>query len=209
MYLIFKREDPYGIVAFHSLNDIENAVKKEIYGEYNYDEKTETLLKNNYTDFTIIKNPEFPYTICDNYYKDIGNIILDVSEQKQYYLLDEHHYAHGVWDWPTMDGKKLIFNDLIEMKKYCEDIVDKTPYLDGCEDSDYLSDLEQIDIKFNVLEDYKNLNDNKLQKEIPCSIDDQDNIHFTIGNDFYVDFTISKIKSSDIEHNAIIIPIEV
>ena len=56
------------------------AVKTEIYGEYKYDEKTKMKLQNDYINFTIIKNPEFPYKLCDNF-SGIKNIILYVNQQ--------------------------------------------------------------------------------------------------------------------------------
>lgn len=213
MYLIFKRENPYGVVIFNSLDQIEKAVKNEIYGERKYDKKNKMRLQNDYIDFTIIKNLEFPYKLCDNN-SYIKNIILHVNQQKKYYLLDEHHYAHGVWDYSGFDGKKLIFNDLIEMKKYCENVVNQLSYLNGYYDNDRISDLELINLKFNKLKDYQILDSKtepvtetasetatktislELQEKIDyCNgIDEnEDKIHFSVGNDFYVDFTISKI----------------
>ncbi len=42
------------------MDEIKEAVKKGIYGEYNYDQK------NNYEAFEIIKDPSFPYKLCDD-----------------------------------------------------------------------------------------------------------------------------------------------
>lgn len=182
MYLIFKRKNNYGFSIFYSLDDIKKAVQTEFYGKYKYDEKTKTELKNDYDDFTIIKNPVFPYEISNNYL-GMKNIIFDVNEEENYYLLDEHHYAHGVWDYPSMDGKKLIFNNLIEIKKYCENVVNKTQYMDYysdnryiCENESRIEDLELIKKKFE---------ENEFDKNI---------IDFTIGNDYFCVFTISKIN---------------
>jgi hypothetical protein len=186
---------------FNYLDDIEKEVKNTIYGKYKYDIDTKTTLKNDYTDFTIIKNPEFPYELCNNY-RGIDNIILNVSEQEQknYYLLKEHSYSHGVWDLPTVDGKMLIFNNLVEIKKYCENVVNETIYLDMDEDIDRLYDIQLINIKFNGLKDYKQPINIELQEKIHCDNDDDEyNINFTIGNDFYVDFTVSKIENNRAE----------
>jgi len=100
MFLIFKRESPCDVVKFNSLDDIKIAVENKAYGEYNYDDKTKTYIKNKFENFKIIKKIKFPYVLC-NGSSNIKNIILDVgNSQKTYYLLREHHYAHGVWDWP-------------------------------------------------------------------------------------------------------------
>ncbi len=55
MFLIFKRENPYGPVIFNSLDDIKKAVETEVYGEYNYDKEKECEIKNKYEDFTPLK----------------------------------------------------------------------------------------------------------------------------------------------------------
>jgi hypothetical protein len=48
-----------------------------------------------------------------------------MNSSTEYYLLDDHHYVHGVWVLPSVDGTKIIFNNLESMKKYCKSIKDK------------------------------------------------------------------------------------
>ena len=172
MYLIFKRKNPYGIVKYNSLDEIKEAVEKEIYGKYKYNTKKGTELKNNYEDFEIIKEPSFPYKLCDdNSGPGIKNIILEVNREKNYYLLDENKYAHGVWNWPSIDGTKIIFDDPKQIKEYCKNIVNETSYMN---DSNSVSDNDLIV--------------NKIK-----NIDKKTKIEFTIGDDYYCSFNISKI----------------
>lgn len=230
MYLIYKRtkrlnielfnsydelkksleKNIYTVVLFNSLNEIKEALEKDIYGEYKYCKKTKKELKNNYEDFEIISNSIFPYELCNNY-SHIKNIILNISEKPicNYYLLNEHHYTQGVNDYQSNDGKKLIFDNLIDMKKYCESKINELPYIkfyfnDGsdlnCKEEDY----KKIDVKFNMLKDYQDLNldfkitnlelKNKINNYSDSNFDNDEKIKFTIGNDFYVEFTIKKIK---------------
>lgn len=223
MYLIFKRVNPYGVIAFDTLDNIKEAVKTEVYGKYNNDKTRISGSPNNYDDFTIISNPSFPYKLCDDY-NLIKNIILDVSENTnsnpEYYLLEEYHYAHGVWDYPTVDGTKIIFNDLESIKEYCKSVQKKLCYLDGNTDDDYYLDEQLIDKKINELPNFKE-NDNLYPSSsyanmfIQCLGRDEETyknisfekfkqiqhyqengFDFEIGNDFYVNFTIYKIKNN-------------
>ncbi len=165
MYLIFKRKKPYGIIKFNSLDEIKEAVKKGVYGGYGYNKK------NNYESFEIIKEPSFPYKLCDENGLGMTNIILEVNIEKNYYLLDENKHAHGVWNWPSVDGTKIIFDDPIQIKEYCKKIVDETLYL----------------YESNSVSDY-GLIRNKIK-----NIDKESKIEFTIGDDYYCSFNISKI----------------
>jgi hypothetical protein len=204
------------------LDDIKEAVETEVYGKYNRDETRISGSPNNYTDFTLITNPSFPYKLCDDY-NSVKNIILDVSEnpKSEYYLLYEHHYAHGVWDIPTVDGTKIIFNDLKSMKEYCKSVQEKINYMwmDG-EDNEYQLDEQLIDKIFDELPDYKEKNnlytsssytnmlnhclerDEKtynnisLEKFKQIQHYQENGFDFTIGNDFFVNFTIYKIKNN-------------
>ena len=221
MYLIYKRVNPRGVISFDTLDDIKEAVETEVYGKYNYDKSIILGTLNNYADFTIISNPTFPYELCDDY-NSIKNVILDVSEKPnlEYYLLYEHHYAHGVWNYPTVDGTQIIFNDLKSMKEYCESVQKKLCYLNGNTDDDYYLDEQLINEKFDELPNYKEkenlwpsdhytkmLNYNleryeEIYKNISLEkfklIKDyqESGFDFTIGNDYYVDFTIYKIKNN-------------
>lgn len=210
MFLIFKRENPYGPVIFYSLDDIKKSIKSgEIYGEYKWDSENKCHIKNKYKDFEIIENPEFPIELCDKY-SVIENIIFDIgnSYNNTYYFMDKHSYAHGDWSWPTEDGTKLIFNDLNSVKKYCKDIVQNETYLDGQEDMDRINDTKLVIKKMNKLagdnlELHEKIvdNDEEYDKDhdyYECyerrNNDTEDKVSFEIGNDFYVCFTISKIK---------------
>lgn len=221
MYLIFKRANPYGVIAFDTLDDIKEAVETEVYGKYNNDKTGIIGSPNNYADFTIISNPTFPYKLCNNY-SPIKNIIFDVSEtpNTEYYLLFEHHYAHGVWDYPAVDGIKYIFNDLESIKEYCKSVQKKLSYLNGNIDDDYYLDEQLIDKKFDELPNHKdkdnlhssgwyaNMLNNCLERnekiynnisleKFKLIQDYQENgFNFEIGNDFYVDFRIYKIKNN-------------
>lgn len=184
MFLIFKRANPQNMVMFNSLDEIKDAIKTEIYGKYNYDDKLNTEIKNDFKDFTIIKNPKFTFLLCNDDEEDhlsIQNIILDISnlEKKTYYLLDEH-FQDDEMDLPTVDGKKLIFNNLTKMKKYCKYIVYKNVYFYG-----YYDNNRELDYK--LIEEMIN----KLELDNP---DPKEEINFTIGYDYCVNFTISKIK---------------
>lgn len=221
MYLIYKRVNPCGVISFDTLDDIKEAVETEVYGKYNYDKSIILGTPNNYADFTIIPNPTFPYELCDDY-NSIKNVILDVSEKPnlEYYLLCEHYYAHGVWNYPTVDGTQIIFNDLKSMKEYCESVQKKLCYLNGNTDDDYYLDEQLINEKFDELPNYKEKENlwpsDHYAKMLNYSLEDYEEIYknislekfklikdyqesgfdFTIGNDHYVDFTIYKIKNN-------------
>lgn len=171
MYLIFKRLNPTSVILFNSLDEIKEATETEVYGKYISDETRSSGTENNYSNFELISNSTFPYVLCEGY-NYIKNIILDVSKKtgSEYYLLDEYEYAHGDWNWPSIDGKKIIFDDLNEMKKYCKSVQENLRYLDGdclpgdclsgdCLPGDCLSDYKLdeklIDEKFIELENYK------------------------------------------------------
>lgn len=68
----------YGVIAFDTLDNIKEATKTEVYRKYNYDKTRINGSSNNYQ--------------C------VKNVILDVSmnSSTEYYLLDDHHYVHGV-----------------------------------------------------------------------------------------------------------------
>ncbi len=68
-------------------------------------------------------------------------------------------------------GTKIIFDDPIQIKEYCKNVVDETSYLN---DSNSVSDYGLIK--------------NKIK-----NIDKETKIEFTIGDDFYCSFYISKI----------------
>lgn len=229
MYLIYKRVNPCGVVAFDTLNDIKEAIETEVYGKYNHDKTRISGSPNDYIDFTIISNPSFPYKLCDEH-DSVKNIILDVSENlnsnpnpnpnPEYYLLCVHHYAHGVWDYPTVDGTKIIFNDLKSMKEYCKRIQEKLCYLDGNTDDDRYLDEQLIDEKIDELpnceekdnlypsssytyilnhclkHDKKTYDNISLEKFKLIQHYQENGFDFTIGNDFFVDFTIYKIKNN-------------
>ncbi len=119
--------------------------------------------------------------------------------------MDKHSYAHGVWDWPTIDGTKLIFNDLIEIKKYCKNVVYEETYLCGQDDMDRAYDIKLVIKKMNKLAgDNLDLHEKIIEKEGEYdenndyyghdNDDTEHKVKFEIGNDFYVSFTISKIK---------------
>lgn len=221
MYLIFKRSNPYGVIAFDTLNNIKEAIENEVYGKYNYDETMILGSHNNYNDFTIISNPTFPYKLCDDC-NSMKNIILDVSNNPEieYYLLVEHHSAHGVWAYPTIDGIKFIFDDLNTMKEYCKSVQEKLHYLYGDEDDDIILDKKLIDKKFDELSNYKekdNLYPSSIYENMlnDClKIDEktfknislkkfkllqhyqENSFDFQIGNDYYVTFIVYKIKNN-------------
>lgn len=71
---------------------------------------------------------------------------MDVSENPniEYYLLDEHRYAHGVWDYPIRDGTKFIFNNLESMKEYCKSVQKNLCYLYDNRNDDYYLDEQLI-----------------------------------------------------------------
>lgn len=226
MYLIFKRTNPCEVISFNSLDDIKEATKTGVYGKYNYDGTRINGSPNDYSDFTIISNPKFPYELCDNY-SPMKNIILDTSNNPllTYYLLDEHRFAHGDWTYPSIDKKKLIFDDLIKVKKYCKSVSENLSYMyfDNCDDPKQ-TDNELIDEKINELENHKKKNIvdfefrirnseetfKRLLKEYEKDFNsisfekfklmgykkEKCEINFDIGNDFFVNFTISKIKNS-------------
>ena len=54
MYLIFKRVNPYGVIAFDTLDDIKEAVETNVYGKYNNDKIRMNGSPNNYDDFMMI-----------------------------------------------------------------------------------------------------------------------------------------------------------
>lgn len=223
MYLIFKRVNPYGVITFDTLDNIKEAVETDVYGKYNNDKIRMNGSPNNYADFTIISNLTFFYELC-NGYNSIKNVRLDASEKPntEYYLLNEHHYAYGVWDYPRVDGTKFIFDDLVKIKEYCKSVQKKLHYLD---DDDYLLDKKLIDKKSidekineqsnykekdnlyhssyyaNMLnyylkhnkEEYKNIS---LEKFKVIQHYTENSIEFTIRNDFFVDFIIYKIKNN-------------
>ncbi len=208
MFLIFKRENPYGPVIFYSLDDIKKSIKSgEIYGEYKWDSENKCHIKNKYKDFEIIENPEFPIILCDKY-SVIENIIYDIGDSynNTYYFMDKHSYAHGVWSWPTEDGTKLIFDNLIDMKYYCKDIVRNGRYLNGSNDMCRINDMKLIVKKMNklagdnlelhekIVDNDKEYNEYHEYYSDRNNNDTEDKIEFKIGNDFHVSFTISKIK---------------
>lgn len=218
MYLIFKRVNPYGVIAFDTLDNIKEATETEVYGKYNYDKTMILGSHNNYSDFTIIFNPTFPYKLCDDY-KEMKNIILDVSNNSEieYYLLVEQRSAHGVWTYPTIDETIYIFDDLKTMKEHCKSVQEKLHYLNGNEDDDIILDKKLIDEKIDELSNYKDnlypssiyekkLNDWKIDDKTYNNISlekfklvqhyQENSFDFTIGNDFYVDFIVYKIKNN-------------
>jgi hypothetical protein len=217
MYLIFKRVNPYGVIAFDTLDDIKEHTKTEVYGKYNHDESP-----NDYSDFKLISNPEFSYTLCDGHYKYVENVILDVSmnTSTEYYLLDEHQYAHGIWDHPSEDGKKIIFDNLKSMKKYCKSVKDNLCYMYDINNEDSNSDDKLIDEKFDELPNYdkiynfypsfsytdmfnyclkhyfKTYNNISLEKFKIIQNYQKNCLNFEIGNDLIVNFTILKIMNN-------------
>lgn len=160
MYLIYKHVNPSSVILFNSLDDIKESIKTEVYGKYNHDKTRISGSENNYLDFKLISNPTFPYILCDNYCKYIKNDILNIYENQksEYYLLEEHQHAHGVWDFTSVDCKKIIFDDLESMKKYYKSVKEKLQYIyrDYYNDvDDDISDDKLIDKKFNELLNYK------------------------------------------------------
>jgi hypothetical protein len=101
-------------------------------------------------------------------------------------MLTEFFYAHGIWDQPKADTTIIIFNNLNEIKNYCENKINDTRYFD----------------QYNKLDDYQILNKN-LSKltDLNNNIDynniinneNESFIEFTIGDDLFIDFTVSKI----------------
>ncbi len=175
MYLIYKRLNPTSVILFNSLDEIKEATKTEVYGKYNPDETRSSGTENNYSNFELISNPTFPYVLSKGY-NCVQNVILDVSKNTapEYYLLDDFEYAHGDWSWPSIDGDKIIFDNLDEMKKYCINVQKNMRYLDNCSSgdclpgdclpgdclpdnylSDYKLDEKLIDEKFIELENYQ------------------------------------------------------
>ncbi len=181
MYLIYKR-NIHNLVIFNSLDDIKKAVTEDIYGKCKSSSKSNQ--KNVFEAFKIVDNPSFPIQLCNNY-SIIANIIFKVDDNKNYYLFDENHYAHGVWEMPGIDGTKTVFNNIIKMEEYCDRILRNTSYLPSCDDySD--EDDENCNTSVNDII----LKKKKFMELTKSGIND---VSFTIGDDFYCDITIKKI----------------
>ena len=91
------------------------------------------------------------------------------------------------------------------MKKYCENVVNKTEYLDYTYNSNNNDDSDNND---DYYIDYQEVNSKivstiKLEhaihefQEEKYDFNNDDKINFTIGNDFFVVFTISKIYNNN------------
>ncbi len=189
MFLIYNR-DNNRVVKFDSLDDIKNAVKTGIYGKFNYDNKIKMKLKNNFEDFKIIKKHKFPYTLCNDS-SQIKNIIINVNDpQKTYYMLTENIYAASLSQWFTVDGTIYIYDNLEEIKQYCKTVLKTLPYMNGENDEEIINDINLIDEMIND----SNFGKNKISIFDVRDKDYYENrIEFTIGNDLYADFTITKI----------------
>lgn len=187
MFLIFKRQNIFDIVMFKSLDEIKNSIKKgENYGKSNYDEINNCELKNKFKDFKIIKNPEFPYMLYNNIsYNNVipvnnKHIILDESdnkENKKYYSMHIKFMVDRVINSHTslLTGvMSLIFDDLLNMKHFCNFIINKQIYSHG--------------IKNNNINNYK-----LIEQEIN-KLNNTKEVNFSIGNSFYYEFYLSKIE---------------
>ncbi len=71
MFLIYERSEySYTVVMFSSLDDIKLAVENGIYGQEKYDKIMKTNIKNNFNDFKIKSNFEFPLLLCNDLVKE-------------------------------------------------------------------------------------------------------------------------------------------
>ncbi len=192
MFLILKRQNLFRVVTFKSLDEIKNSIKEgEEYGEFNYDKKNKCEIKNKFEDFKIIKNPNFPYMLYNNIsYNDVipvnnenvnnANIILDESDNKgnkKYYVMHIHFIINGLISTQLSIGvMALIFNDLLNMKHFCNFIINKQIMLHGNRNN-------TIDNYKLIEEEINKLNDINTKK-----------VNFKVGDSAYYEFYLSKIE---------------
>lgn len=181
-YSNYTRMAYMNIVLYQSLDEIKESIeKKSIYSGY-----SSTNQINPYSLFNLVECNSFPFIICGigSHLNNINSILHILNTNtSQLFLLEEHCYAHGMWEFPEYPlGKMVLFDNIGDVKKYCSFIIRDN-------NNNYFNISNQP--KEDIQNDYKQIENSTYELENNVN---QIEVTFTLGIDLFYDITIRKTK---------------